>query len=108
MPRPGPVLTRLRAATAAAHKDLERSFAVTARAATSLGRGLLARDYYLLHAQAEQALAPWLMSVPGLDYAERQRTPLLTSLRRLGVPTPSLDAAPSVPALDSRVSILSQ
>jgi heme oxygenase len=101
MTRPGPVLTRLRAATAAAHKDLERSSAITARAATSLGRGLLARDYYLLHAQADRALAPWLMSVPGLHYAERRRTPLLkTSLRRLGVPTPPLDAAPSVPALD--------
>ena len=101
MARPGPVLTRLRAATAAAHKDLERNFAVAARAATPLGRGLLARDYYLLHAQAERALAPWLMSVPGLDYADRRRTPLLkTSLRRLGVATPSLGAAPEFPALD--------
>ena len=101
MPKPGPVLTRLRAATAAAHEDLERNLAVTARAATAVGRGQLARDYYLLHAPADGALAPWLMSVPGLDYAKRRRTPLLkTSLRRLGVATPSLDAAPKFPALD--------
>jgi heme oxygenase len=101
MPRPGPVLTRLRAATAAAHKDLERSLAVAERAATSVGRGLLARGYYLLHAQADRALAPWLTSVPGLHYAERRRTPLLKmSLRQLGVPTPSLDAVPRFPELD--------
>jgi heme oxygenase len=62
---------------------------------------VLARDYYLLHAQADRALAPWLMSVPGLDYAERRRTPLLkASLRRLGIPTPSLATAPRFPALD--------
>ena len=107
MVRPGPVLTSLRAATAAAHEDLERSFAVAARTATSVGRGLLARDYYLFHAQADRALAPWLMSVPDLQYAERRRTPLLkTSLRRLGVSVPSLEAAPRFPALDGRAEAL--
>lgn len=91
-------MTRLRAATAACHQQLEQEAAVIERAACPARRAALVRAFHALHAAADAALAPLLESLPGLDYARRRRLPLLEAdLRTLAEP-PAPPIGPAAPA----------
>lgn len=68
---------RLREATQADHQRLEGRIDILRRAGTPSGRRRLVEDFAGLHADAEAALAPWLGSLPGLDFDARRRSTCL-------------------------------
>jgi heme oxygenase len=91
------VLSRLRAATQQAHHRLEDRLQAIEQLATPLGRMALAPRYYVLHAGAEQAIAPHLDTLAGLDFAVRRRSPQIASdLATLGQGRPTLGRPPVV------------
>lgn len=66
---------RLRDATQADHQRLESRIDILARIATPAGRRALVERFHGLHLEAEDALAPWLAGLPGLDFESRRRSP---------------------------------
>lgn len=93
----GPVLTRLRQATAQAHQALEDHVnAVDTLSSTTDRRAMVAR-YYQMHASADSALESWLEKAPDLDQAARRRTPLLEKdMAALGLNLPPHATLPRV------------
>lgn len=84
------VLDRLRAATAAAHSELDSRLNVIDRLSTLNGRRAMVPRYYRMHRSAEQAAWSWLESIQELDLPARGRLPLLTAdLEALGVASPA-------------------
>ncbi len=86
-----PVLDRLRAATAAAHRQLDNGLDAVERFTALASRREMAPRYYRMHALAEAALAPWLGSMEALDLEGRSRVAVLADdLRALDVAPPAL------------------
>ncbi len=76
---------RLREATQADHQRLESRINILDRIATPSRRRSLVERFHAMHVQVEQALAPWLADLPGLDFEARRRTPhLARDLQVLG------------------------
>ncbi len=73
------VLEQLRAATAAAHRELDSGLNVIDRLSTVNGRKVMVPRYYRMHLSAEQAAWPWLEPIPELDLPERGRTAMLAA-----------------------------
>lgn len=65
---------RLRDATAAQHAQLESRIDILNRIATPAGRRELVARFHAFHTAAEQALAPFLVKVEGLDFDARRRS----------------------------------
>lgn len=87
---PTDVLSRLRLETRASHEALEADLDIFSRLASEAGRRDLAVLFHGLHSGAEAVLAPWLSLLPGLDYRDRRRGPLLDrDLAWFGAPTPA-------------------
>lgn len=68
---------RLREATRKVHERLERGARVVSRARAVTDRRALVQAFHRLHVEAETVLAPWLADVPGLDFDQRRRAPVL-------------------------------
>lgn len=101
------VLTALRNATRDAHARLEQDLDTLSAVATPQGRRQVARGFHGLHAGAEMALAPLLSSVPGLDYHQRLRRPLLDAdLAVLGVAQPAACTVPPPVGLPEALGLL--
>ncbi len=80
------VISRLRAATAQAHQDLEDGLDLIREAADRAGRRALVGRFHALHLGAERALEPLLADYPGLEFEDRRRSPWLAAdLADLGV-----------------------
>ena len=69
-----PAHLRLRDATQADHRRLETRTDILARIARPDQRRAVVEGFYVLHAEAEAALAPWLADLPGLDFDARRRS----------------------------------
>ncbi|MBL8553588.1 MAG: biliverdin-producing heme oxygenase [Phenylobacterium sp.] len=83
---------RLRDATHAHHARLETRIDILNRIATPEGRRELVARFHALHTAAEQALAPFLVGVDGLDFDARRRS------GRLAGDLADLGAAPREPS----------
>jgi heme oxygenase len=87
--KPPPIIERVRDATRAAHSQLEERLDIFARLAVPANRARLVARFYGFHAGAERAVSPVLAALPGLDYPDRRRTPLLLDdLAAMGVGEP--------------------
>ena len=103
---PGPVLTALRTATRSAHDRLERRLDAFDAFAKADARVSIVISYYRLHGPAEAHLAPWLFGIPDLDYAGRQRAPLIqNALAELGVRAPA-SPGPRLPKVQNAAEAL--
>ena len=88
-----PVLDRLRAATATAHRELEDQLDAVDRLATLAGKRAMVPRYYRMHQAAERAAWPVLRTVADLDIASRSRIDVrMRDLEALEVRKP--EAAP--------------
>lgn len=65
---------RLREATLVDHQRLETRLDILTRIARPDDRRALVEGFHALHAEAEAALAPWLRTLPGLEFDARRRT----------------------------------
>src|ERR1700761_6541969 len=93
----GPVLLRLRLATAHVHRALEDRLNAVERLSHADDRQALVSRYYRMHASAERAVDVWLGSVADLDLAARRREPLLVrDMAVLGLIEPSAHTLPPV------------
>lgn len=82
----GETTARLRAETADSHQRLEESLDLFTKVAERGSRRRLVERFHGLHAGAEQALAPWLAAIDGLEFDDRSRLPhLRRDLKTLGV-----------------------
>ncbi len=73
------VISRLRAATAKAHQDLEHGLDMMRAAADPAGRRALVTRFHALHLGAERVLEPLLADYPGLEFEARRRSPWLAA-----------------------------
>ena len=71
------IVARLRSATGEAHARLEDRLNIVEALAHPDGRRRLVARFFGLHAGAEPALAPLMSGLAGLDFAARDRAPLL-------------------------------
>jgi heme oxygenase len=98
------VLAQIRAATAAAHEELEGRLDVFRRLGDLKEHRALMIAFHGLYAAAEAALTPWLVGIEGLDYAGRlKRDVLRVDLASLGARPP---APPRQPTIDDRAQAL--
>lgn len=65
---------RLREATRADHQRLETRTDILGRIGRPDRRRAIVEEFHLLHIEAEAALAPWLVDLPGLDFRLRRRS----------------------------------
>ncbi len=72
-----PVLDRLRAATAAAHQNLDARLDAIERLATVSGKRAMVPRYYRMHQEAERAVWPLLRPLSDLDINGRSRVTVL-------------------------------
>jgi heme oxygenase (biliverdin-IX-beta and delta-forming) len=90
---------RLRDATQAHHQRLEARLDILSCIATPDGRRALVERFHALHAEAEAALAPWLVDAAGLGFEARRRLPQLArDLVTVGGSAPPQPARPLVVA----------
>lgn len=75
--RPPSAAVRMRTATDAIHRRLEARLDIVERLADPARRPDLMRRYAALHIPADEALGPYLSTLPGLDFFGRSRAPLL-------------------------------
>lgn len=100
-------MTELRRATAPAHARLEQRLDVVTRLQTSAGYRSLLEAFYGFYAPLEQRLAPRALTIAGLEFAARRKTPLLeTDLVRLGSNPAALPTAPADPPADDVMAVL--
>jgi heme oxygenase len=75
----GIAVTRLRAATHAAHEELDRSLRIIERLAVSELQAQMRRRYLRLHAAVEPAIAPFLDDLPELEMPARYHVAALAA-----------------------------
>ena len=68
----GPLLARLRRATAPLHDRLDTTLRVVERLSSPERRAALIEAYGRLHDAGDGAMRPWLQAVPNLDYSDRR------------------------------------
>lgn len=89
------ILTAVRAATRPLHDALEADLDMVARLTTLAGRRQVLAAFLGIYAPAEQALAPLLAPLPGLDYPQRLKAPRLRAdLAALGLTDGAIAALP--------------
>lgn len=94
-----PTLERIRAATAHLHERLDQRLDAVRRLADPDEREAMIGRYAAFYLPADAALAPFLMGVPGLDFAARSRASSFGPEARSG-------ALPAFPSPASRAEAL--